>query len=163
MIWIKIYYYFNAILRKCIFKLIYNKRLTFGKRTIFRKAFNIAILEKGNIRIGDDCFFNNGCSLNSLGNIEIGSGSIFGEGVKIYDHNHRFSDLKVLIKEQGYTIGEVKIGSHCWIGSNVIFLKGASVGDNCIIGAGCIISCVIPCNSIVKSINTLNVENLIVK
>ena len=35
--------------------------------------------------------------------IEIGEGTIFGENVKIYDHNHKFADLKRSIKEQGFS------------------------------------------------------------
>lgn len=32
------------------------------------------------------------------------------------------------------------IGNHCWIGSNVTILKETHIGDNCVIGAGLVIS-----------------------
>lgn len=70
-------------------------------------------------------------------------GTLFGENVKIYDHNHRFQKDSP-IKEQGYSNGEVHIGGHCWIGSGVIILKGADISDNCVIGAGSVISGYIP-------------------
>ena len=41
--------------------------------------------------------------------------------------------------KQGYSKGPIKIGSDCWIGSNVTILKGVNIGDNVIIGAGSII------------------------
>ena len=142
---------------------MYGKQIKFGKGTTFRKMFNIAIFDEGSISIGNNCFFNNGCSLNSLGHIEIGAGSIFGEGVRIYDHNHKFKDSEKSIKEQGYSIGEVKIGNHCWVGSNVIFLKDALVGDNCVIGAGCIIKESVPSNTIVKADFKQSFDNIMQK
>lgn len=69
--------------------------------------------------------------------------------MKVYDHNHRFADSTQQIKEQGYTTAPVKIGQHCWFGSNVVVLKGTKIGDNCVIGAGCVIAEDIPNNSVV--------------
>lgn len=149
-----------AYFKKTVYKLIYGKRLKFGKGTTFRKSFNIAMFDRGSISIGDRCFFNNGCSLNCLGRIEIGEGTILGEGVKIYDHNHKFADSENSLKDQGYSIGKVKIGKHCWIGSNAILLKGASVGDNCVIGAGCTISSPIPQNTVVKNLQHQILESV---
>lgn len=71
--------------------------------------------------------------------ISIGNGTIFGENVKVYDHNHCYRDVAVPIKEQGFTSAPITIGSHCWIASNVVILKGMTIGDNCVIGAGCIV------------------------
>ena len=83
-------------------------------------------------------FFNNYCSVCAQNEICIGDGTIFGENVKIYDHNHVYKDPSVLIKHQGYTSAPIHIGKHCWIGSNVTILKGVTIGDNCVIGAGCV-------------------------
>ena len=41
------------------------------------------------------------------------------------------------------------VGKDCWIGSNVTILKGVRIGDNTVIGAGCLIRQDIPANSIV--------------
>lgn len=90
----------------------------------------------------------------------IGSNSIFGENVKIYDHNHRFNMPNRLIKNSGYSYGSVSIGSNCWIGSNVILLKGAEIGNNCVIGAGCVIDSKIPSNSIVTNTRELKIQKI---
>lgn len=120
------------------------------KRVSWRRNFSILTEGNGKITIENDCFFNNDCSLVSFGNIHIKEGTIFGENVKIYDNNHKFNKLDVPIKEQGYSIGEVIIGKHCWIGSNVTILKGTIIGDFCVIGAGCVVSGEIPSHSILK-------------
>lgn len=44
--------------------------------------------------------------------------------------------------------GGVDIGSNIYFGTNVIILKGVSIGDNCIIGAGSIVNRSIPANSV---------------
>ena len=54
----------------------------------------------------------------------------------------------------------IKIGKKCWISSDVIILKGVSIGDNCVIGAGCIIKDDIPSKSIVTLQNNLKIRHI---
>ena len=143
MIFIKIYYHLTAFIKYAVLLLLYGNKLSIGKRTTFRRNFSVIIGCSGRIIIGTDCFFNHDCSLSSRGKIEIGNGNLFGENVKFYDHNHKFAG-DAPIKLQGYSVGKICIGNHCWIGSNVTFLKGANVGDGCVIGTGCIINDTIP-------------------
>lgn len=124
----------------------------------FRDNCKIRIRKNGKLSIGRKVFFNSGCSINCMESVNIGDFTQFGEGVKIYDHNHRFSDNQVLIKDQGYTVAPVNIGRNCWIGSNVIILKGVSIGDNVVIGANCMVNEDIPANSLVRNESRLIVE-----
>lgn len=43
------------------------------------------------------------------------------------------------------------IGSGTWVGANVTILKGTVIGEKCVIGAGTIVSGIIPSHSIVFS------------
>ncbi|WP_213083447.1 acyltransferase [Epilithonimonas caeni] len=120
-----------------------------GKNFSFRKGFSIVLDgPKANISIGDYCFFNNFCTIAARSKITIGDYSIFGENIKIYDHNHKYKKNEIPIKDQGYTEAPITIGKHCWIASNVIILKGITIGDNCVIGAGCIVHEDVPDNSV---------------
>ena len=112
-----------------------------------RDNFNITIGNNGRLSIGENCFFNNNCSITCLGTIEIGNNNQFGEVVLFYDHDHVFADNTKLISQQGYTVGTIKIGNNCWVGSNVVILKNVTIGDNVVIGAGCIIHTSIPANT----------------
>ncbi|PGZ91714.1 acyltransferase [Bacillus sp. AFS029533] len=147
---LKIYFHIMALFKTKFYKLIFGERLDISNNVTFRRHFYLLIEEKGKISIGKGCFFNNNCSITSLKSVSIGEDTIFGENVKIYDHNHRFRDSSKKIKEQGFSVSDIKIGKHCWIGSNVTILKGAEIGDNCVIGAGCVIAKKIAPNSIVK-------------
>ena len=42
----------------------------------------------------------------------------------------------------------VKIGNNVWIGGNVVILPGVTIGDNCTIGAGSVVTKDIPASSI---------------
>ncbi|SRR5258708_23397407 len=125
-------------------------KATFGVNVHFRKYCNIICSNQGALIIGDNVFFNNYCSINCLKKITIGNDSIFGEGVRLYDHNHLFNG-KDLIRLQGYRYGEISIGSNCWIGSNTIILPDVSIGNNVVVGANNLINKPVPDNTIVKA------------
>lgn len=129
-----------GVLKKCFWKLLFKDRLIIGKKTFFYPGCHIMIEKNGKVEIGDSCFFNRNCSITSLGKIKIGNDSIFGENVKIYDHNHNFSHGKDPFRKQGYSIDSVVIGNNVWIGSDVIILPGVVIGNNVVIGAGSIIT-----------------------
>lgn len=162
MIILKIIYHFKALVLKIILKMLHNfggGKITFGKNVTFRKGFSLMIDKTGKVIIGNNVFFNNYCSINANEQITIGDGTLFGENVKVYDHNHCYKDVDVPIKEQGFTTAPISIGKHCWIGSNVVILKGVTIGDNCVIGAGCIIYKDVPANTVVVNKQELLYKN----
>ena len=158
MYFIKMVNHIVALLKMLVYKVIYRNRIIFGKKVTFRKGMSIMIENKGKIIIGNGVFFNNYCSLKSLKEIEIGDNSIFGEHVKIYDHNHVFKYKDKLIKSEGFKSDKILIGNNCWIGSNVIILKSVSIGDNSVISAGEIVRKSVPSNSILKDGVITNIE-----
>jgi acetyltransferase-like isoleucine patch superfamily enzyme len=128
-----------------------------GTNIVFRRNAYINASDNGVVKIGANNFFNNDCSITCKGRIAIGNNNQFGEGVKLYDHNHAYKLKDVNINEQGYTVGTIIIGNNCWIGSNVIILKDVTIGDNVVIGAGCLIHKSVPSNTTVinKQVHTL--------
>lgn len=133
-----------------LYKMIYGKQIIFGKKFHARNGFMVCIENNGKIQIGNGVFMNKNCSINCLENVTIGNDCLFGENVKIYDHNHKFRNFDKPIAKQGFKTAPVYIGNNCWFGSNVVILKGVHIGDHVIVGAGCIINKNIPANTIVK-------------
>jgi acetyltransferase-like isoleucine patch superfamily enzyme len=125
-------------------KIVFGDQLTTRRSCIFQ-------LFGGHLAIGDNVFFNNHCFVSCLGKIEIGDGTFFGEGVKMYDHNHKheFQKTGLYAFPNEFKVGEIIIGRNCWIASNVIVLNNVTIGDNVIIGAGCLIRKSVPSNTIV--------------
>lgn len=161
MIFLKLYYRIYGFFIILFYRIIFAGKVSFGKHLHVRKRFHITIDNGGKLMIGDNCFFNNDCGIHVRKQIEIGPGCIFGENVMIYDHNHIHKDPKIPLKNQGFTEGSILIGSDCWIASNVVILKGVMIGDNVVIGAGCVIYQSIPDHTTVKNANQLElIQNI---
>lgn len=123
------------------------KNVFIGKGSSVRKGFYARTCGEGKIIVGKNCFINRNFSATAFKLIEIGDNTIIGENVSVYDHNHCFNK-RCNIMESGFSIAPVKIGKNVWIGSGCIILKGTTIGDNCVIGAGSIVSADIKDNSI---------------
>ncbi len=136
------------------------QKVSIGKDFDIRNSVHIIVHNNATLEIGNNVFLNNFCSINCLEQISIGENTLFGENVKIYDHNHQYerteNGLKVSHSE--FTKSAVMIGKNCWLGSNVTVLKGVTIGDNCIIGSGCTIYKDIPDNS--KVVNSQELKFL---
>lgn len=146
----KIFFKIRSKIKIIYYKIIYNNSLLIGKRFSCRAGLSILLDgDHAKLIIGEGVFFNNYSSINVMGEMRIGSNSIFGEHVKIYDHNHLYKKKDILIKNQGFSVKNVNIGNNCWIGSNVVILQGVSIGNNVIIGAGNVVYQSIPDNTIV--------------
>ncbi len=110
----------------------------------------------GQINIDDNCTFSGNCTVVAHEKISIGRCCMFGPGVKIYDHDHLFSESGFLSDE--FKTGAITIGDKSWIGANAIILRNTVIGEGCVIGAGTVVKGVIPPHSIVT-----NNRELIVK
>ncbi len=144
----------------CDFK-FYNgyKSISFAKDINVRDNCHFLVGKNASLKIENNVFFNNNCSVNCLDSIEIGENTLIGESVKLYDHNHKYSSLpNFKVEHQKFKTAPVKIGKNCWLGSNVVVLKGVTIGDNTIIGAGCVIHKDVPANSVI-----INKQEQIVK
>ncbi len=129
--------------------------LLVGTNVICRNFENFHV-SSGKLILHNGVFINNSCSFNCMERIEIGSGTMMGEGVRFYDHDHIYT--AETIEKWQWTTAPIRVGRDCWIGSNVTILKGVTIGDNTIIGAGCLIRNDIPSNSVVYNDGNLCVK-----
>ena len=44
---------------------------------------------------------------------------------------------------------DINIGNHVWIGRECLLLGGATIGDNCVVGARCVTSSKFPSNTVI--------------
>jgi len=86
-----------------------------------------------------------GAYINGMNGIEFGDNVFIGPAVKIISANHSKHDYLEHDLSPNLTI---RIGSNTWIGANVVILPKATIGENCIIGAGSVVTKEIPSNSI---------------
>ena len=90
-------------------------KLILGRNFRSRNNVSFRVYNNGVVKIGDNCFFNDGCSINCQKNIEIGNNVIFGQNVMLFDHDHDYKhDINKFITD------DIKIGNNVWIGANCV-------------------------------------------
>jgi acetyltransferase-like isoleucine patch superfamily enzyme len=96
------------------------------------------------IEIGARTEFNNNLMIKSEGaGIKIGKDGLFGANVEIFDSN--FHDLHPRRRKAGtQRMAPVEIGDNVFVGMGVKILKGVTIGDDSVIGAGSVVSSSIP-------------------
>lgn len=122
------------------------------------KNFYISSVDGATIEIGNGVFLNRNCTIVAKKRIKIGDNCSFGPNVCIFDHDHTFGQAKK--NGENFKISDVIIGNDCWIGANTVVLRGTQVGDNCVIGAGCVLQGKIPDNSLVVADRKLQIKKL---
>ena len=105
-------------------------------------------------KIGKNCFFNFNFTCQDDTTVTIGDNCDFGPNVTICTPLHPMlsNERKALLCPDGTEkrlcwAKPVAIGNGCWICANVTVLPGVTIGDNCVIGAGSVVTRDIPANS----------------
>lgn len=124
------------------------------KVTIHSKAIVRGMLKNergGRIEIGPEVYIGDGVIVSAAIEVVIGAYTLMAHGVQIFDNNthpidaaERVKHLRMIVGEMPQTpvsIGKaaIHIGRRCWIGMNSLILKGVTIGDNTIIGAGSVV------------------------
>ena len=115
--------------------------LIVGKENIFGSNAKIEVFNGATLSIGSNGYFNSDCTLIVRDRVTIGKGSIFSQNVIIRD-----SDVHTVDNRCNHA--PITIGDHCWIGTNVIILKGVTIGDGAVIGAGSVVTKSIPAHAL---------------
>ena len=105
-------------------------------------------------KIGKGVFINFNMTVQDDAEVTIGDGCDFGPNVTIVTPVHPMlaDERKAMENERGEVkrlcyAKPVRIGKNCWICANTTILPGVTVGDNCVIGAGSVVTRDIPANS----------------
>jgi acetyltransferase-like isoleucine patch superfamily enzyme len=95
------------------------------------------------IHIGSNTYINRNTFIDAALVITIGEDCAIGPGCYITDHDHSIeSGLPPLA--QPLISQPTRIGDRVWLGANVTVLKGVTIGDDAVIGAGSVVTKDIP-------------------
>ncbi|TAE60379.1 MAG: acyltransferase [Nostocales cyanobacterium] len=96
-------------------------------------------LNQSKIYIGSRTYINRNTFLDATESITIGKDCAIGPGCYITDHDHGL-DLEVSPLAQPMVSKPTKIGDRVWIGANVTILKGVTIGNDSVVGAGSVVT-----------------------
>lgn len=100
---------------------------------------DLYVAHAGSLEVGPDTFINQGVRISCSRRISIGTGCLIGDDSVILDN-----DYHALPGEEEPTSAPVTIGDHVWIATRVIVLRGVTIGDSSVIGAGSVVTKDIP-------------------
>ncbi|MDO5379830.1 MAG: acyltransferase [Acidaminococcaceae bacterium] len=145
-----------------------DKRIFIDEESMVGCSF---IFESNNgfVKIGKRTFINGGTNLISINEIDVGDDVTIGWNVYIYDHDSHSLDYRFrkddierqrkdfyanrnfIFSKDWSTVksAPIKICNKAWIGFNVLILKGVTIGEGAIIGAGSVVTKNVPAWTIV--------------
>ena len=81
-------------------------------------------------------FINDCCHFQDHGGVTIGDGTLIGHNVVFATINH---DMRPEHRNE-MKAAPIRLGKDVWVGSNVTFLPGVTVGDGAIVAAGAVVT-----------------------
>ena len=84
--------------------------------------------------------------------VSIGSNVDINTYFQILTHDYATKVFTNMYGDFVNSSGKVVIGNNIYFGTNVTVLKGVTIGDNCVIGAGSIVTKSIPANSVATGV-----------
>lgn len=110
----------------------------------------------GSISIGEWCYIGEGARVWSSGAVVIGDRVLIAHNVNIFDslthpldarqRHAQFRAIKLTGHPDSIDLGEqpVTVASDAWIGANACVLRGVTIGEGAIVGAGSVVTQDIP-------------------
>jgi acetyltransferase-like isoleucine patch superfamily enzyme len=126
------------------------ERVRLGSRVVCRGIVRRETFGDGHVVIGDDVYIGDDCIISCAERIEIGAGTLLGHAVQIFDNNShptepadRAADWRAVRtggERAAIASAPVSIGAGAWIGFGAYILKGVTIGDNAVVGAGSVVT-----------------------
>jgi acetyltransferase-like isoleucine patch superfamily enzyme len=95
----------------------------------------------------EDVYINSNSSIVCYKHVKIGKGTTIGWNVEILD-----CDFHHLVQENFEVSKPILIGSHVWIGSKAMILKGVTIGSGSVVAAGTVVTKNVPENTLVAGV-----------
>jgi acetyltransferase-like isoleucine patch superfamily enzyme len=95
------------------------------------------------IRIGPRTYINRNTMLDAAELLEIGSDCAIGPSCYVTDHDHG-QDPALTPLGQPLISAPTRLGNGVWLGAHVVVLKGVTIGNRAVVGAGSVVTKDIP-------------------
>lgn len=132
-----------------------------GQSVICRGILRCEDYSPGNIIIHHDVYIGDDVIISCANKVEIGAYTLLAHGVQVFDNDSHPIDPDLRVRDYLTILGRepgqrplipsapIYIGERCWIGINVLILKGVSIGNGSVVAAGSIVTSDVPQNTLV--------------
>jgi acetyltransferase-like isoleucine patch superfamily enzyme len=119
-----------------------------------RMSPTVSVRNGANISVGSGSEIGQGCHLwaGDRALIVIGDHALFGPNVFVTASNYDFDSTAGPVMHAPRRERDIYIGSNTWLGTGVVVVAGAHIGDGAIIAAGAVVSGKIPDMSVAAGI-----------
>lgn len=107
---------------------------------------------EGEVIVGAKTVMGQECTISSFQHVSIGRECIVADRVMLIDFDHGVVEVERPIREQGIYKRDVRVGHNVWVGYGACFLRGATVGDNAVIGTYSVVTRSIPANAVAAGV-----------
>lgn len=118
-------------------KLIPNK----GKNVDIRTPITGVNLQK--VKVGNNVIIMNGSLMMASGGVTIEDDTMIAANARLISNNHDLDKRSVI------TCKPILIKRNCWIGAGATILRGVTIGENSVVGAGSVVTKDVPDNVVV--------------
>ena len=107
---------------------------------------------EGEVRIGAKTVLGQECTISAYQHVSIGRECIVADRAMLIDFDHGMVEVERPIRAQGIYKRDVRIGHNVWVGYGACFLRGVTVGDNCVVGTYAVVNRDVPDNAVVAGV-----------
>lgn len=108
-----------------------------------RLPIELYCAKDGVLTLGDGCFLNQGVHIACLTQVTIGRGCLLADQVLVMDGDFHG------VGHQPARTAPIVIETGAWIGARAILLKGVTIGEGAIVGAGAVVTRSVPPRTVV--------------
>ena len=103
------------------------------------------ISEKKGIKLGEGCCIYSDISSSESCLITVGNNVTISNDVQFLTHDNSIDRLAPEVSD---VLGEIKIGDNCFIGARAIILPGVTLGNECVVAVGSVVTKSYPPDSV---------------
>ncbi len=137
--------------RACSSRSAATRRVVLGRWSWIGHGTKIRAHE-GEVVIGAKSVLGQECTISCYQHVSIGRECIVADRAMLIDFDHGVVETDRPIRAQGIYKRDVRIGHNVWVGYGASFLRGVTVGDNCVVGTYAVVTKDVPANAVVAGV-----------
>lgn len=109
-------------------------------------------VHEGEVSIGAKTVIGQECTISAFQHVSIGRECIIADRVMLIDFDHGVTETERPVRLQGIYKRDVHVAHNVWIGYGACVLRGASIGENAIVGTSAVVTRPVPANAVVAGV-----------